>query len=140
MAKLSLAHKIFAALWLAGIAALVTSGFAVDGYKLYVARIPLPHPYPLGGVLSTSLMLTFELGFVRAVLRPASYARSWWRALCAAVVTAIASLDSFLSLMHAPPCLATHCLVLMCLTVGLFGLFLASAVAALRSRLAQAQN
>jgi hypothetical protein len=140
MAKLSLARKMLAAVWLAGIASLVTSGFAVDGYKLYVMRIPLPHPYPLGGVVITSLTLTFELALIYAVIRPATYARSWGRALSATAITAAASLDSLLSLMHAPPYLAAHCLVLMSLTAGLIVLSLASAAAALRSWLARVQS
>jgi len=127
-------------LWVAGIASLVASGFSVDGYMLHVMRIPLPHPYPLIGVLSTSFALTLEFGLIYALLRPSTYARSWGRALCATAVAAIAALASFLSLMHAPQYVVTHCLILLSLTVGLIALFLVSAVAAIRYRIRRAHG
>ncbi len=136
----ALPNRLFAALWLAGVASLVASGFGIDGYMLYVMRIPLPHHYPLSGVLSASLALTLEFGLIYALLRPSTYARSWGRALCATAVAAIASLASVLSLMHAPPYLVTHCLILSCLTVGLVVLFLVSALAAIRHRLSRVQS
>jgi len=136
----ALPNKIFATLWLAGIASLVASGFSVDGYRLYVMRIPLPHPYPLGGVLAVSSELTLELGLVYALIRPSTYARSWGRALCAAAFSAIVWLASAILLMHAPPYFVVHCLVLALVTVGLLVLFLVSAVAAIRYRLARVQN
>jgi hypothetical protein len=128
----ALPNKLFTLLWLASVASLVASGFGVDGYMLYVMRIPLPHPYPLTGVLSDSFALTLEFGLIYALLRPSTYARSWGRALCAAAVGGIASLASMLSLMHAPPYLVTHCLILWCLTLGLVVLFLVSVVATVR--------
>jgi hypothetical protein len=136
----ALSSKIFATLWLAGVASLVASGFSVDGYKLHVERIPLPHPYPLTGVLFTSFALTLEFGLIYALLRPSTYARSWGRSLCATAVAAVASLASGLSLIHAPPYLFTHSLILLCLTVGLGVLFLASAAAAVHYRLTRVQS
>ena len=136
----ALPNKIFATLWLAGVASLVASGFSADGYRLHVMRIPLPHPYPLTGVLSTSFALTLEFGLIYALLRPSTYARSWGCALCAIAVAATAWLASALSLIHSPPYLFTHCLILLCLTVGLVVLFLVSSVAAFRHRLRRVQS
>lgn len=118
---------IMPALWLAGIAIVVASGFSVDGYKLHVMQVPLPHPYPLTGVVNTSLVLTFELALIYAVIRPATFNRSWVRALCAVFVAAMALLFSVVTLMHAPPYWGAHFLLLCGLTAGLIVLFLTTA-------------
>ena len=118
---------VMPALWLAGIAAVVASGFSVDGYKLHVMQVPLPHPYPLTGVVNTSLVLTFELALIYAVIRPATFNGSWVRALCAVFVAAMALLFSVVTLMHAPPYWGAHFLLLCGLTAGLIVLFLATA-------------
>ena len=125
------APAVFALLWLVGIAAVAASGFSVDGYKLHVMQVPLPHPYPLTGVVNTSCVLTFELAVIYAVMRPATYDRSWGRALSAVFVAAIGFLFSLATLMHAPPYWGAHCLLLFCLTVGLIVLFIASAAMSL---------
>jgi len=125
---------VFALLWLAGIAAVVASGSSVDGYKLHVMQVPLPHPYPLTGVVNTSLALTFEIAVIYAVIRPATYNQSWGRALAALFVAAMAFLFSLATLMHAPPYWGAHCLLLFGLTVGLIVLFIASAAMRVRSR------
>jgi hypothetical protein len=129
------AQAVFALLWLAGIAAVVASGFSVDGYKLHVMQVPLPHPYPLTGVVNTSCVLTFELALIYAVIRPATFNRSWVRALGAVFVATIALLFSVATLMHAPPYWGAHGLFLCCLAVGLIVLLLATAVTRLHSRL-----
>ena len=134
------APALFGLLWAAGTSAVVASGFSVDGYKLHVMDIPLPHPYPLRGVVVTSLALALELTLIYAVIRPATYDRSWGRALCAAFVAAFVFLASVVTLMHAPPYRGTHSLVLLCLTVGLLVLFLTSAVMKLLSRRAPTQS
>jgi hypothetical protein len=133
------ARIVLAVLWLTAIACVVSSGFSVDGYKLHVSGIPLPHPYPLAGVVATSLALTLEFGTIFALIRPATYAQSWGRALCATVFAAVAFLTSALSL-HRPPYLAVHSLVVLGLTVGLAVLFLATVVAAVRHRAARSQT
>ena len=128
------AQAVFALLWLAGIAVVVASGFSVDGYKLHVMQIPLPHPYPLTGVVNTACVLSFELALIYAVIRPATYNKSWGRVLCAVFVAVIALLFSVATLMHAPPYWGAHCLFVFCLTVGLVVLFLVSVATRLRSR------
>lgn len=128
------ALAIFAVLWLAGTAAVVAAGFSVDGYMLRVMRIPLPHPYPLSGVVATSAALALELAVIYAVLRPATYDKSWGRALGAVFVAAIAFLLSLVFLMHGAPYWGAYCLVLFCLTAGLVVLFLTSAAMKLHSR------
>jgi hypothetical protein len=128
------APAVFALLWLAGTTAVVASGFSVDGYKLHVMQVPLPHRYPLSGVVTTSFALALELAVIYAVIRPATYNRSWGRALCAVFLATIAFLLSVASLMHAPPYWGAHSLFLLCLTVGLIMLFLTTAVMRLHSR------
>jgi hypothetical protein len=134
------ARMVFSAVWFTGIAAVVASGFSADGYKLHVMRIPLPHPYPFGGVVVTSVALTVELALIYAVIRPSTYARSWGRALGATIVAAVALLLSAPLLMHAPIYFFVHSLILLCLTAGLAVLFLASAAAAARQRLARVRD
>src|SRR6187399_1339525 len=129
------AQAVFALLWLAGIAVVVASGFSVDGYKLHVMQIPLPHPYPLTGVVNTACVLSFELALIYAVIRPATYNKSWGRVLCAVFVAVIALLFSVATLMHAPPYWGAHFLLLCGLTAGLIVLFLATAGMTLYSRL-----
>lgn len=121
------APAVFALLWLAGTSAVVAAGFSVDGYMLRVMQIPLPHPYPLSGVVTTSVALALELAVIYAVLRPATYDKSWGRALGAASVAAITFLLSLVFLMHGAPYWGAYCLVLFCLTLGLLVLFLVSA-------------
>jgi len=124
---------VFALYWLAGIAAVVAAGFSVDGYKLHVMNIPLPHAYPVTGVVTTSVVLTLELVLTYAVIRPATYDKSWVRALCAVVVAATAFLGSLITLMHSPPYVGAHCFFLLCLTGGLSVLFLATVALRLQS-------
>lgn len=121
------APAVFALLWLAGTSAVVAAGFSVDAYMLRVMRIPLPHPYPLSGVVTTSVALALELAVIYAVLRPATYDKSCGRALGAAFVAAIAFLLSLVFLMHGAPYWGAYCLVLFWLTLGLLVLFLVSA-------------
>ena len=128
------APAVFALLWLVGIVVVVASGFSVDGYKLHVMQVPLPHPYPLTGVVNTSCVLTFAFAVIYAVVRPPTYNKSWGRALSAVFVAAIGFLFSLATLMHAPPYWGVHCLLLLGLTVGLTVLFIASAAMRLRSR------
>lgn len=128
------APALLGVLWFAGVGAVVASGFSVDGYKLHVMDVPLPHPYPLSGVVVTSGAITVELALLYAVLRPATYASSWGRALCAVFVTTTTFVFSLATLMHAPPYRAVHSLFLLCLTVGSIVLFFTSAALGLHGR------
>ena len=126
---------LFSTISVAGVACIVAAGFRADGYMLHVMRIPLPHPYPLGGVITMSIILVVELALTYAVIRPASYARSWGRALCATMLSALALLISAPMLMHAPLYFYLHSLILLFLTFGLVVVFVVSTVAAIRHRL-----
>ena len=43
-------------------------GFVVDGYQLYVRKVPLPHPYPRGGVTVMCALITVETALFYALL------------------------------------------------------------------------
>jgi hypothetical protein len=98
----------FAIFWLVGVGIVVWAGGQVDGYKLYVMRVPLPHPYPWSHVLMTIGIQSVEVALFYALIRPESYSRSWIRALLALVLSLALSIFFFFMLMHAPPFAVWH--------------------------------
>ena len=125
---------IFVALWAAGVALLLWAGGQVDGYRLHVQDVPLPHPYPWSGVLSLGAVALVETGVFYAVLRPESYRDAWGRALSAAAVGAVLLVVFGLGLMHAPPYVFAHWLWLCAATLGFLVLSAASAMRVARRR------
>jgi len=127
--------KAFALIWLAGVAGVVAAGFSVDGYRLHVMQMPLPHPYPFEGVAAFCGAITVEVALLYAVIRPATYDRSWGRALFAIFVSGAAFLLTVVTMMHAPPYWGAHGLFLFCLTLASMLLFLVSVASRLHGRL-----
>lgn len=116
----------FVVAWLLGLAALAWSGTQVDGYKLHVMDVPLPHPYPTGGVITMAIVATVELLFFYAIIRPGSYRHAWGRALLAFVLGMIGLMASGIMLMHAPPYMFMHWMWLALVVLAFFVLFVAT--------------
>ncbi|MBC8073106.1 MAG: DUF819 family protein [Deltaproteobacteria bacterium] len=113
----------FVVAWLLGVATLVWSGTRVDGYKLHVRDVPLPHAYPTDGVMAMVIVATVELLCFYAIIRPDSYEDAWGRALLAFVFGMFALMASGILLMHAPPYMIFHWLWLAVVVLAIFGLF-----------------
>jgi hypothetical protein len=89
--------------WIVGLFAVLWTARWPNPYSVHVARIPLPHPYPLNDVLSTAFLMTLQVGVQILILRPRTYSRSWGRSLVAAAVTLPFLAYAALLAMHSPP-------------------------------------
>ena len=130
--KLTRGEWAFLASWLLGLAVLAISGNQIDGYQLHVQRVPLPHPYPWRGIAVMVGVLSTEVLLFYAIIRPRSYDHSWLRALSALLVSLGLALFFGAQLMHAPPFMVWHWLVLACAVVSFLVLLSASVVGARR--------
>lgn len=120
--------------WLVGLALLAWSGTSVDAYKLHVLDVPLPHPYPWNEVIVMAAVLTGEHLVLYAVVRPLSYDRSWGRALAALGMTLLLATIFGVLLMHAPPYMMMHWLLLAAGALAFLVLACVSLVGRLRAR------
>lgn len=120
---------IFAVVWFAGIAAIIAAGFEVDGYQLYYRHIPLPHPYPLGGVIAMCGVVTVETTLLYALsalrVRAHERMRLWLASFLALLLLFV--LGSGIN--HAPPYMRWHALWLIVFLVVLVSLALSEASA-----------
>lgn len=110
-----------------GLSMVVWAGFMPD----YWMRRHLPpgtdSAYPMHAVLTFCAFIVVECLLLLAVLRPASYCRSWGRALCASLL-ALAIAGLWLSgFMHAPPYYGMHLQWWLLVSLGLVLLTLYSA-------------
>ena len=121
-------------LWLAGVLILLWSGTGDDGYLIHVLGKPLPHPYPIDGVLTFILIATIETLILYGIIRPKTYVRSWARGVSALVAFAGLTIFFALGLMHAPPYVVWHVIWLCCIVLVLFTLLVWSGIAAYRDR------
>lgn len=125
----------FLAAWLAGLALLAWAGTEVDGYALHVMHVPLPHPYPLAGVLRFAGLMTVELAIVYGILRPRTFDRSVGRLAVACGLGLPYALLLGVLTMHSPPYVAFHWLWFVLIEVALFvALLLVSAQVLLGKR------
>ena len=130
--KLTRAEWVFLFSWLFGLAVLAISGNQIDGYQLHVLSVPLPHPYPWRGIAVIAGVLSTETLLFYAIIRPRSYQHSWLRAFSALLVSLGLAFFFGSLLMHAPPFMVWHWLLLACAVVCFLVLLCASAVGARR--------
>ena len=109
--------------WSLGAVGLIVVGRQVDWYMLHVQRVPLPHSYPWGGVLTLLAVQAAETALLALTLRPRSYCSSWRRALSGTVVFFGLGVYFGLRLMHAPPYAIFHWLWVLSGLVGCLLLF-----------------
>ncbi|MCB9640596.1 MAG: hypothetical protein H6727_16990 [Myxococcales bacterium] len=99
---------LLALYWLVGVSLMCWAGTQTDGYKLHVMHIPLPHPYPLTGVLSFVGIVTLEVGVLLIVMRPWSYHSEWTRLVLAMTLQGSLLFFFGVALIHAPPYMVWH--------------------------------
>ena len=133
-ARTSSGERWFVLGWVLGLALLAWSGTFVDGYRVHVLDEPLPHPYPWGGVGTMMAVFTGEVLVLYAVIRPITYARarSWWRALAGLLVSLLLVFGFGVVLMHAPPYMFLHWLLLAVMALACLVLLGVSALSRLR--------
>jgi hypothetical protein len=88
-----------------------------------------PEPFLYAGdtVLTVCGLMVVQTLLLMAILRPATFARSWGRALLALVVCLAFLALGALGSMHSPPAWGAYTLWLLLLLFGAFGLLLSSA-------------
>ncbi len=121
---------------LVGAVAVVVAGFLPNPYLMYVRNIAPPHGYPLDIVLWLLLLITIQGLLSYAILRPASYRRSYWRAWAVLLLALPFSLLAVVSAMHAPPPVVAYIYWSFAVIAGALALALWSSVMALRARFA----
>jgi hypothetical protein len=116
-------------LWLLSLPAYGWSGMSPDTYANAALRI---YPsYPVRGVLAFIAVTTVELLVLYAIIRPSSYSRSWKRAAAGLLLFFPWLVVCAILLMHQPPYVFLHFLLLLLVNVILGGLCLFSMVSAL---------
>ena len=86
-----------------GFFSVILRGFCLNPYLLHVRHIPLPHPYPLKGVLLVLMFMCIQVGMVAGVLRLSSYQHSWGRAVAAVGISMVFLIFALVGGMHSPP-------------------------------------
>ncbi len=120
--RLHLGERLFVLGWLVGVAVLAWSGTHVDAYRLHVLDEPLPHPYPWRGVATMTATFTGEVLLLYAIIRPITYQRSWARALAGLFVSLLLVFGFGVVLLHAPPYMIAHWLLLAAMAFACLGL------------------
>lgn len=120
--------------WFLGIIAVIFSGFQSNSYLEHVRNIPPPHPYPVDNVFWVILFMTLQTTLLIAVLRPASYSRSWGRALTAVVISLCFFAFGAIGSMHSPPPWGVYLAWLLVITIAIIILSLWSLICAVRSQ------
>jgi len=110
---------LFLGAWFAGLTMVIGAGFMVDGYLLHVRKIPLPHPYPLEGVLWMCGFVTVEAALLYAIVAWRGRAMTWWRVALAIAVALALLILAGAGNMHQPPYSIWHVLWLGCVTLAL---------------------
>jgi hypothetical protein len=88
-----------------------------------------PEPFIYAGdtVLTVCGLMVVQTLLLMALVRPASFARSWGRALLALLVCFVFLALGVLGSMHSPPAWGAYTLWLLLLFLGAFGLLLSCA-------------
>jgi hypothetical protein len=120
--------------WLLGVIAVMLSGLQSNPYLEYVRNIPPPHPYPTSMVVWIIVLLSLHAALLIFALRPASYSRSWGRALFALAISIVFLAFGLVGSMHAPPAWIAYLFWLLVVAIATLVLTLWSLVAATRNR------
>lgn len=117
-----------------GLAMVVWGGFMPDDWMRRHLPPGIEPDYPLQAVLTFCAIVLAECTLLLGVLRPASYCRSWGRALCASVLALALAGFWFSAQLHAPPYYSMHLQWWLLVSLGLVLLTLFSAFHAWRQR------
>jgi hypothetical protein len=117
-----------------GIALLIWAGSQPDYWMLRAMPVGSEAVYPLKPVLIFCAIILAECGLLLAILRPASYCRSWGRALCASVLALAVALFWMQGMLHAPPYYGVHLQWWLAVSLGLVLLTVYSVFQAWRQR------
>ncbi|WP_339906292.1 hypothetical protein [Pseudomonas guineae] len=117
-----------------GLTMVIWGGFMPDYWMRRHMPPGIEPGYPLQSVLSFCAITLVECGLLLAVLRPASYCRSWGRTLCAGLLALLVAAAWLSGFMHAPPYYGMHLQWWLWVTLGLLMLTLLSAGQAWRQR------
>jgi hypothetical protein len=119
---------------LVGMAMVIWAGSQPDYWMLRAMPVGSEAVYPLKPVLIFFAIVLAECSVLLAVLRPASYCRSWGRALCASVLALGLALVWIQGMLHAPPYYGMHLQWWLAVCLGLWLLTAYSIVQAWRQR------
>ncbi len=119
---------------LVGMALVIWAGSQPDYWMLRAMPAGSEAAYPLKPVLIFCAIVLAECSLLLAILRPASYRRSWGRALCASLLALGLALVWAQGLLHAPPYYGMHLQWWLVVSLGLVLLSAFSAVQAWRQR------
>jgi hypothetical protein len=122
------------AAWLVGLIVVAAAGFEPDPYLEYVRHMSPPHPYPTTTVLWLCLFMTLHVSLLIAVLRPASFRNSWFRALLAFVVSLAFLALGAVGALHAPPPWGRYIFWVLAITIGMLALTAYSAIGSIMSK------
>ena len=123
--------KLIPLYWLIGVTAAGLLGLSPNHYA---RRDPALHVYATETVLWVCGMMTVHALLLMAILRPASYDKSWGRALLAFLVTVGFFILAALGSMHSPPAWGAFSLWTLALFLFTFTLTLISSLQAFRDR------
>jgi hypothetical protein len=119
--------KILPFYWLVGVVAAALLGFLPNP----AARgDPALHVYATQIVLGVLVLMTLQALLLVAILRPATYARSWGRALLALIVSFGFEIMAVAGAMHSPPAWGALLLWTLALLLGTLTLMWVSALGA----------
>lgn len=119
--------------WAVGVL-LVIYGSSLGNAYLIHHKVPLAEQDRVGTALWFVLAVTIECALLWIILRPATYRRSWGRALGAALILAVCIVGFAEIALHAPAALVFHVYWLLAMFAGCLALLVTSAVASIRSR------
>ena len=123
--------KILPVYWLVGVVVAALLGFLPNQAA---HSDPELHVYATQTVLGVLILMTLHAGLLMAILRPATYARSWGRALLAFIVSFGFEIMAVAGSMHSPPAWGALLLWTLALFLGTFTLTWVSAADAFRNR------
>jgi hypothetical protein len=126
-------HYALPVAWVLG-SSLVVYGSTLGNPYLTIHGVGLDEQHRLGIALTFLLFVTVECAIVAAILRPRSYARSWVRALTAALFLSVCHWFFFMPL-HQPVAVGFHAMWLLAFAVTCWILCIVSAASVLIGRL-----
>ena len=110
--------------WIIGVSCVILFGFHDNPYLQQIHGSQAAHPYPYKQIGKYLLLISIQIMLCWFILRPASYQRSWGRALGAFVLSAGVTFWSAMSMMHASPARIAWYYWLIAVTIGMLVLML----------------